>query len=568
MNKLKFLCAGLIVFLGAGSLCGATDDTIYRITVEGPDTQINGLGEVAFKPRGSAARSGAIGYDEPLDFTTLHVEKDEYNATGVDLGRFKAANADESKDISLDLNKIYQAMRSKSQQGLTPNEEKALYALLRAPLGVEQGDDGLIKKRLAGLIAAHNVYQNRLRAARLTYGMEPRAALQKLNNDFPEDRKAQLEVEAQKVALLNDIDPSVKNKVFAATYRRGINPLMRFYNNNEEVFNAFAKISLILSAAAYVFNKFGGTEYVRKRIDEAFRQPEIFHFRQGRKNRWFGNKSDELMNGNDLVLAPETRKQVNELIFLINRRAEMAKTTKKKYTLPRVLLWGPPGTAKTSIAQLIADQTIGDDGKPMNFIKIMASEFMQVINEGDRIVVLKKMFDKARREGNTIIFLDEIDGMTNQRGKDSKTPNRAFLDHLLDELANPSTRYMVIAATNHIGNVDNALLSRFTRQISIGLPPPRQRKMILDLYVDRLLKAKGYEMQVSTATIANIMKGSPGRELEAFVERLGERLEFDHTAMATQTTVDDILRDMGKLPPLPADNTIGDLEDELLNASE
>lgn len=268
-----------------------------------------------------------------------------------------------------------------------------------------------------------------------------------------------------------------------------------------------------------------------------------------------------MLGENDLILSLETRKQVNELIFLVNRRQEITQKTKKPLTLPRVLLWGPPGTAKTSIAQYIADQAIGDDGKPMEFIRLMASDFMQVKSEGDRIAVLKEMFEKARRRGNTIIFLDEVDGMTGQRGKEKENANRGFLDHLLDEIAQPSTRFMVIAATNHIGRMDNALLSRFTRQISIGLPAPRQRKMILDLYADRLLASKGYKMEISTANIANIMKGSPGRELEAFIERLKERLDFLSQNVATKETSDEVLREMGKLPPL-IDHSVVDIDNE------
>ena len=47
------------------------------------------------------------------------------------------------------------------------------------------------------------------------------------------------------------------------------------------------------------------------------------------------------------------------------------------------------------------------------------------------------MFRQARSMGNTVIFLDEIDGMVRQRGQGDERVNRAFLDHLLDEIAKP-----------------------------------------------------------------------------------------------------------------------------------
>jgi len=353
--------------------------------------------------------------------------------------------------------------------------------------------------------------------------------------------------------------PGLLSNTLVGVHERVVNPVMSWYYANKDAIDLITKMTVIASGIAYIFNKFGGTEWVRNKIREAFDKPTIYEVRR-RKTGWFGKKPQALLSHSDLILAPETRKQVNELIFLVNRRYEVTKATKVPLALPRVLLWGPPGTAKTSIAQLIADHTIGDNGKPMEFIRLMASDFMQVKSEGDRIAVLKEMFEKAARKGNTIIFLDEIDGMCGQRGKDAESPNRGFLDHLLDEIAQPSTRFMVIAATNHISRMDNALLSRFTRQISVGLPPPHQRKMILDLYADRVLLSKGYRLDVDTATIANIMKGSPGRELQAFIDRLKERLDFLSLNVATQEIVNEILVEMGKLPP-PIDKGFSDFDD-------
>lgn len=363
-------------------------------------------------------------------------------------------------------------------------------------------------------------------------------------------------------ARINQLEnPGWKSDMVVGIHEKVVNPVMAKYYANKDIIDLIAKMTIIVSGMAYIFNKFGGTEWMRNKIREAFDKPSIYTERR-RKKGWFGKKPESLLTEGDLILAPETRRQVNELIFLVNRRQELTQKTKKPLTLPRVLLWGPPGTAKTSIAQYIADMAMGDDGKPMVFIRLMASDFMQVKAEGDRIAVLKEMFEKARRRGNTIIFLDEVDGMTGQRGKEKENANRGFLDHLLDEIAKPSTQFMVIAATNHIGRIDNALLSRFTRQIGVGLPPPRQRKMILDLYVDRLLTSKGYKMEVSTANIAVTMKGSPGRELEAFVERLKERLDFLSQNIVTKEISDEVLREMGKLPPL-TNAAVLDLEEEM-----
>jgi len=359
-------------------------------------------------------------------------------------------------------------------------------------------------------------------------------------------------------ARFNQLEnPGFTSDMVVGVHEKVVNPIMAKYYANKDIIDLIAKMTIIVSGMAYIFSKFGGTEWIRNKIREAFDKPRVYTIRN-RKKRWFSKwfskdkGVQKLMGEGDLVLAPGTRKQVDELLFLINRRYAVMKKMKKSapLPLPRVLLWGPPGTAKTSIAQYIADHAIGDDGKPMIFIKLMAADFMQIKDEGDRIAVLKEMFELARKYGNVIIFLDEIDGMTGQRGQKNEGPNRGFLDHLLDEIATPSTQFMVIGATNHIERMDNALLSRLTRKIGVGLPAQLQRKMILDLYINRLLVNHGYNLEISTASVASVMKGSPGRELESFVERLRERLDFLSQNTATKEVADEVLREMGKLPPL------------------
>ncbi len=335
------------------------------------------------------------------------------------------------------------------------------------------------------------------------------------------------------------------------------------YGRNKEIIDSSTKLMVIGSALAFMFNKFGGSEYVRNKIREIFDKPPIYTVRR-RKAGFFGSKPTDSIKEEDLILAPSTRKQVNELIFLIRRRYELGKTSKRKFTFPHVLLYGPPGTGKTTIAQMIADNTIGDDGNPMNFITLMASDFMQIKQEGDRLAVLKELFTKAKNLGNTIIFLDEVDSMVQQRGKDNESPNRAFLDMLLLYMTKLSSRYMVIAATNHANKIDDALMSRFRRKIFVNLPTARNRKAILELYIENLLISKGYTSQLDTTAIANIMQGCSGRDLESFVTRLRDRIDFEQGNVATPALAEVILREMGKISGGSDDDiSLLDLEDEL-----
>jgi len=376
----------------------------------------------------------------------------------------------------------------------------------------------------------------------------------RLNPEHPRNALYSAQHAIKMAEAKNRLSPGIINSLVLLAQRKVLQPVSVFNAEHSTEINAVARMLMIASAAAFVFNKVGGTEYIRAKIKEAFAKPTIYTIQQ-RKKGWFGKDPVGLIGIDDLILAPKTEKQVKELIWLTRRRYEELKATQKAPPpFDHVLLYGPPGTGKTSIAQMIADQSLGDDGNPMKIIRLMASDFMQINKEGDRIGVLKEMFHVARKMGNCIIFLDEIDGMVAQRGKENESSNRAFLDHLLDEMATPSTKYFVIAATNHIEKVDKALLSRFRRKMMVGLPTELQRKKILDKKINQDLIQRGYTSTINTQELAALLVGDAGRDLEAFVSRIRDRLDYERGSVANQEIAYTVLREMGKLPATDEDN--------------
>jgi hypothetical protein len=325
---------------------------------------------------------------------------------------------------------------------------------------------------------------------------------------------------------------------------------------NQPLFRKLATLAIVGTALALIADKTGFTRWWKNKIDESFRRQRPYTILR-RKKGWHTRKGEVILTKNDVKLPPQTARQIDELIVSINRRGEYLKQRGKRANFDSVLLYGPPGTGKTTIARLIADQTVGDDSKPMNLITLMAADFKQVAAEGDRMVVLKEMFDRAEKMGNTIIFLDEIDSMSQERGKSNN--ERGFIDTLLHLLNKRSPNVMVIGATNHMNLMDEALLSRFRRKIEVGLPTARQRKSILELNVERYLIGDDFESELDTSSIALKMRGASGRDIEAFVLRLRDRLNYDIQSVATMDYADEILREMGYLPPLAEEDAL--LED-------
>jgi cell division protease FtsH len=151
--------------------------------------------------------------------------------------------------------------------------------------------------------------------------------------------------------------------------------------------------------------------------------------------------------------------------------------------LPRgVLLVGPPGTGKTLLARAVA----GEAGVP--FFSVSASEFVEMF-VGVGASRVRDLFERAKAQAPSIIFIDELDAVGRQRfaglgvGNDEREQT---LNQLLVEMDGfeAHTDVVVIAATNRPDVLDPALLrpGRFDRQVLVGLPDKRGRAAILRIH--------------------------------------------------------------------------------------
>lgn len=139
-----------------------------------------------------------------------------------------------------------------------------------------------------------------------------------------------------------------------------------------------------------------------------------------------------------------------------------------------VLLKGPPGTGKTLIAKALA----GESNIPL--ISTSGSAFEEAL-VGVGAARVRDLFNTARSLFNqSIIFIDEIDGIAGKRSHDSK--NTLTLNQLLVEMDgfNPS-KIFVLAATNAYKDLDPAILrpGRFDQVLTLNLPDAKGRAQII-----------------------------------------------------------------------------------------
>ncbi|XP_044744774.1 nuclear valosin-containing protein-like [Coccinella septempunctata] len=134
------------------------------------------------------------------------------------------------------------------------------------------------------------------------------------------------------------------------------------------------------------------------------------------------------------------------------------------------LLYGPPGCGKTLLAHAIA----GHFGYPL--IKVAAPELVEGIS-GNSEKLIRDLFKKAIASAPCVLFIDDIDVITNNRLNSQKDMQKRIVSQInccLDDLAtNPlAGKVVLIGATTNPDSMDPALRrnGRFSREVRLGIP--------------------------------------------------------------------------------------------------
>ncbi len=170
-----------------------------------------------------------------------------------------------------------------------------------------------------------------------------------------------------------------------------------------------------------------------------------------------------------------------------------------------ILFYGPPGTGKTMTAQAVANQA---DAK-IFFAK--ASDLIGVhVGDGGRRI--SALFDDARKNSPSIIFIDELDAIGLSRSFQSiRGDVSEVVTALLGELDQTAeaSGVVVIGATNALPLIDPAIKNRFDTVFEFALPNNEERLGILQYYSKRL----PLKIDINLQEVARMTKGLSGRDL-------------------------------------------------------
>ena len=197
-----------------------------------------------------------------------------------------------------------------------------------------------------------------------------------------------------------------------------------------------------------------------------------------------------------------------ELLEIVEFLRDPARFERMGARVPKgILFHGPPGTGKTLAAKAVANES------GARFFAQSASAFVEMF-AGLGAARIRKLFEEARKNAPSIIFIDELDAVGIARsGHGFNREHDQTLNQLLVELDGFSDRdqVVVMGASNRLQDLDTALLrpGRFDRQILIAPPDLAGREEILRVHT----RGKPLAADVDLGLIARHTSGLTGADL-------------------------------------------------------
>lgn len=184
----------------------------------------------------------------------------------------------------------------------------------------------------------------------------------------------------------------------------------------------------------------------------------------------------------DLVLSDESRQGLKEFIEE-QHRADILRAHGLE-PRSRVLLVGPPGTGKTTVAEALAEAVA---------VSLFVVRYEGIIGSylGETASRLKRVFDYARTTP-CVLFFDEFDAIGKERGDIHETGEiKRVVTSLLMQIDELPSYTIVVAATNHPELLDRAAWRRFQLRLSLPMPSQKQLAEFIGTFLGRFGEVPG-----------------------------------------------------------------------------
>ena len=249
--------------------------------------------------------------------------------------------------------------------------------------------------------------------------------------------------------------------------------------------------------------------FIMRRMNGAGGQGGIFSFAKSKATLISSNNPKVTFK--DVAGCDEAKVELKEIVDFLKNSSKYKKVGAK---IPKgALLLGPPGTGKTLLAKAVSGEA------KVPFFSISGAEFVEMF-VGIGASRVRDLFDQAKKNSPSIIFIDEIDAVGRQRGAGlggGHDEREQTLNQILVEMDgfNTNDNVILLAATNRPDVLDKALLrpGRFDRQIVVDAPSMIGREQILKIHTKKIKIDKDVDLK----TIAKTAVGLVGADLENLV---------------------------------------------------
>ena len=236
---------------------------------------------------------------------------------------------------------------------------------------------------------------------------------------------------------------------------------------------------------------------------------QMFGFSKSPAKRFQGG--EDVVTFDDVAGLKSVKEDLSEIVDFLKNSQKFERLGAR---IPKgVLMCGPPGTGKTLLARAIAGEATAA------FYSINASEFIQLF-VGVGASRVRDMFEIARNNAPSILFIDEIDAIGRQRGTGTGGGNderEQTLNQILSEMDGFSTTesVIVIAATNRPDVLDPALLrpGRFDRHVTVDRPVHKDRLQLFKVHTKKV----PLNADVDFEPLASMTTGLTGADIRNIV---------------------------------------------------